>query len=414
MNQGRRIVITGMGQISPIGLNIHDAWKNCLLGKSGITSYKVDVDNIPVSIAGRILQDGKEYIPGEKYVEKKLLRRLDPFVLYGLVAAQDALEDAGITKNHDLDAAKVGVNIGSGIGGLYSIERNKLLLEQKSHRAVSPFFVPGSIINMTAGYLSMLFNFKGPNLSITTACASSNHAIGLSARLIAAGDADVMIAGGAEMATTPLGISGFLASKALSISENPITASRPWDKNRNGFVLSDGAGILILEEYEHALKRGANIYAELVGFGMSADAHHMTAPPSDGYGAALSIKNALSDAGIDSDQIDYINAHATSTPLGDLAECNAIKSVFKNPPIVSSTKSMTGHTLGAAGAIESIFSILSIKDNHAPPTINLKNPDDDCDLDFVANSSRKFEINTAMNNSFGFGGTNSTLIFRSI
>ena len=219
MNQGRRIVITGMGQISPIGLNIHDAWKNCLLGKSGITSFKVDVDNIPVSIAGRILQDGKEYIPGEKYVEKKLLRRLDPFVLYGLVAAQDALEDAGITKNHDLDAAKVGVNIGSGIGGLYSIERNKLLLEQKSHRAVSPFFVPGSIINMTAGYLSMLFNFKGPNLSITTACASSNHAIGLSARLIAAGDADVMIAGGAEMATTPLGISGFLASKALSISE---------------------------------------------------------------------------------------------------------------------------------------------------------------------------------------------------
>ena len=414
MNQGRRIVITGMGQISPIGLNIHEAWKNCLLGKSGITSFKVDVDNIPVSIAGRILQDGREYIPGEKYVEKKLLRRLDPFVLYGLVAAQDALEDAGITKNHDLDAAKVGVNIGSGIGGLYSIERNKLLLEQKSHRAVSPFFVPGSIINMTAGYLSMLFNFKGPNLSITTACASSNHAIGLSARLIAAGDADVMIAGGAEMATTPLGISGFLASKALSISENPITASRPWDKNRNGFVLSDGAGILILEEYEHALKRGANIYAELVGFGMSADAHHMTAPPSDGYGAALSIKNALSDAGIDTDQIDYINAHATSTPLGDLAECNAIKSVFKNPPIVSSTKSMTGHTLGAAGAIESIFSILSIKDNHAPHTINLKNPDDDCDLGFVANSSRKFEINTAMNNSFGFGGTNSTLIFRSI
>ena len=414
MNQGRRIVITGMGQISPIGLNIHDAWQNCLSGKSGITRFRVDVDNIPVSIAGRVLQDGKEYIPSEKYVEKKFLRRLDPFVLYGLVAAQDALEDAGITKNHDLDAAKVGVNIGSGIGGLDSIERNKLLLEQKSYRAVSPFFVPGSIVNMTAGYLSMLFNFRGPNLSITTACASSNHAIGLSARLIASGDADVMIAGGSEMATTSLGISGFLASKALSVSKNPSTASRPWDKNRDGFVLSDGAGILILEEYEHALQRGANIYAELIGFGMSADAHHMTAPPSDGHGAALSIKNALLDAGIDSDQIDYINAHATSTPLGDLAECNAIKSVFKNPPIVSSTKSMTGHTLGAAGAIESIFSILSIKDNYAPPTINLKNPDDGCDLDFVANTSRKFEINTAMNNSFGFGGTNSTLIFCSI
>ena len=407
MQLPRRVVVTGMGLISPLGNSVNESWSNCIKGCSGISENVVDLEDMPIKVGGRI----HDFDPTQ-YIDSKDIRRLDTFVQYGVSAGIQAIEDAGLDNNVDKD--RVGLNIGSGIGGLDSIEKNKDILNKKSFKRVSPFFVPGSIINMTPGYLSIIKGYTGPNLSIVTACASSNHAIGTSARLIAYGDADVMVTGGSEMATTPLGVSGFLASRALSKSDNPKTASRPWDKDRDGFVLSDGAAILVLEEYEHAKKRSANIYAEVIGFGMSSDAYHMTAPSEDGAGAALSISRAISDAGITSNEIDYINAHATSTPLGDLAECNAVKSIFDTPPPISSTKSMTGHALGAAGAVESIFSIMSIINNVAPPTINLNNPGDGCDLDFVPNEAKDIKIDISLNNSFGFGGTNSTLIFKSI
>jgi len=407
MQLPRRVVVTGMGLISPLGNSVDESWSNCIKGISGISKNTVDLEGIPVKVGGRV----KDFDPTQ-FIDSKDVRRLDTFVQYGVSAGIQAIEDAGI--GNDINKDRVGLNIGSGIGGLDSIEKNKDILDQKSFKRVSPFFVPGSIINMTPGYLSIIKGYTGPNLSIVTACASSNHAIGTSARLIAYGDADIMITGGSEMATTPLGVSGFLASRALSKSDDPKTASRPWDKDRDGFVLSDGAAILVLEEYEHAKKRSANIYAEVIGFGMSSDAYHMTAPSEDGAGAALSISRAISDAGITSNEIDYINAHATSTPLGDLAECNAVKSIFDTPPPISSTKSMTGHALGAAGAVESIFSIMSIINNVAPPTINLNNPGDGCDLDFVPNEAKDIKIDISLNNSFGFGGTNSTLIFKSI
>jgi len=407
MQLPRRVVVTGMGLISPLGNSVHESWSNCIKGISGISKNIVDLEGIPVKVGGRV----KDFDPTQ-FIDSKDVRRLDTFVQYGVSAGIQAIEDAGI--GNDINKDRVGLNIGSGIGGLDSIEKNKDILDQKSFKRVSPFFVPGSIINMTPGYLSIIKGYTGPNLSIVTACASSNHAIGTSARLIAYGDADIMITGGSEMATTPLGVSGFLASRALSKSDDPKTASRPWDKDRDGFVLSDGAAILVLEEYEHAKKRSANIYAEVIGFGMSSDAYHMTAPSEDGAGAALSISRAILDAGITSNEIDYINAHATSTPLGDLAECNAVKSIFDTPPPISSTKSMTGHALGAAGAVESIFSIMSIINNVAPPTINLNNPGDGCDLDFVPNEAKDIKIDISLNNSFGFGGTNSTLIFKSI
>ena len=407
MQLPRRVVVTGMGLISPLGNSVDESWSNCIKGISGISKNIVDLEGIPVKVGGRV----KDFDPTQ-FIDSKDVRRLDTFVQYGVSAGIQAIEDAGI--GNDINKDRVGLNIGSGIGGLDSIEKNKDILDQKSFKRVSPFFVPGSIINMTPGYLSIIKGYTGPNLSIVTACASSNHAIGTSARLIAYGDADIMITGGSEMATTPLGVSGFLASRALSKSDDPKTASRPWDKDRDGFVLSDGAAILVLEEYEHAKKRSANIYAEVIGFGMSSDAYHMTAPSEDGAGAALSISRAILDAGITSNEIDYINAHATSTPLGDLAECNAVKSIFDTPPPISSTKSMTGHALGAAGAVESIFSIMSIINNVAPPTINLNNPGDGCDLDFVPNEAKDIKIDISLNNSFGFGGTNSTLIFKSI
>ena len=407
MQLPRRVVVTGMGLISPLGNSVHESWSNCIKGISGISKNIVDLEGIPVKVGGRV----KDFDPTQ-FIDSKDVRRLDTFVQYGVSAGIQAIQDAGI--GNDINKDRVGLNIGSGIGGLDSIEKNKDILDQKSFKRVSPFFVPGSIINMTPGYLSIIKGYTGPNLSIVTACASSNHAIGTSARLIAYGDADIMITGGSEMATTPLGVSGFLASRALSKSDDPKTASRPWDKDRDGFVLSDGAAILVLEEYEHAKKRSANIYAEVIGFGMSSDAYHMTAPSEDGAGAALSISRAISDAGITSNEIDYINAHATSTPLGDLVECNAVKSIFDTPPPISSTKSMTGHALGAAGAVESIFSIMSIINNVAPPTINLNNPGDGCDLDFVPNEAKDIKIDISLNNSFGFGGTNSTLIFKSI
>ena len=407
MQLPRRVVVTGMGLISPLGNSVDESWSNCIKGISGISKNIVDIEGIPVKVGGRV----KDFDP-TLFIDSKDVRRLDTFVQYGVSAGIQAIEDAGI--GNDINKDRVGLNIGSGIGGLDSIEKNKDILDQKSFKRVSPFFVPGSIINMTPGYLSIIKGYTGPNLSIVTACASSNHAIGTSARLIAYGDADIMITGGSEMATTPLGVSGFLASRALSKSDDPKTASRPWDKDRDGFVLSDGAAILVLEEYEHAKERSANIYAEVIGFGMSSDANHMTAPSEDGAGAALSISRAILDAGITSNEIDYINAHATSTPLGDLAECNAVKSIFDTPPPISSTKSMTGHALGAAGAVESIFSIMSIINNVAPPTINLNNPGDGCDLDFVPNEAKDIKIDISLNNSFGFGGTNSTLIFKSI
>ena len=407
MQLPRRVVVTGMGLISPLGNSVNESWSNCINGCSGISENVIGLEDMPIKIGGRI----KDFDPAQ-YIDSKDIRRLDTFVQYGISAGIQAIEDAGLDNN--VDKNRVGLNIGSGIGGLDSIEKNKDILNKKSFKRVSPFFVPGSIINMTPGYLSIVKGYTGPNLSIVTACASSNHAIGTSARLIAYGDADVMVTGGSEMATTPLGVSGFLASRALSKSDDPKTASRPWDKDRDGFVLSDGAAILVLEEYEHAKKRSANIYAEVIGFGMSSDAYHMTAPSEDGAGAALSISRAISDAGISTNDIDYINAHATSTPLGDLAECNAIKSIFDSPPPMSSTKSMTGHTLGAAGAVESIFSILSIVNNISPPTINLNNPDEGCDLDFIPKEARDMKIDVSLNNSFGFGGTNSTLIFKSV
>ena len=407
MQLPRRVVVTGMGLISPLGNSVNESWSNCTKGSSGISVNVVDVEDMPIKVGGRI----RDFDPTQ-YIDSKDIRRLDTFVQYGVSAGIQAIEDAGLDNNVNKD--RVGLNIGSGIGGLDSIEKNKDILNKKSFKRVSPFFVPGSIINMTPGYLSIMKGYTGPNLSIVTACASSNHAIGTSARLIAYGDADVMVTGGSEMATTPLGVSGFLASRALSKSDDPMTASRPWDKDRDGFVLSDGAAILVLEEYEHAKNRSANIYAEAIGFGMSSDAYHMTAPSEDGSGASLSISRAISDAGISPNDIDYINAHATSTPLGDLAECNAVKSIFDAPPPISSTKSMTGHTLGAAGAVESIFSILSIVNNISPPTINLNNPDEGCDLDFIPKEARDMKIDVSLNNSFGFGGTNSTLIFKSV
>ena len=407
MQLPRRVVVTGLGLISPLGNSVNESWSNCIKGCSGISENVVDLEDIPIKVGGRI----HDFDPTQ-YIDSKDIRRLDTFVQYGVSAGIQAIEDAGL--DNSIDNNRVGLNIGSGIGGLDGIEKSKDILDKKSFKRVSPFFVPGSIINMTPGYLSIIKGYTGPNLSIVTACASSNHAIGTSARLIAYGDADVMVTGGSEMATTPLGISGFLASRALSKCHDPKTASRPWDKDRDGFVLSDGAAILILEEYEHAKKRSANIYAEVIGFGMSSDAYHMTAPSEDGTGASLSISRAISDAGISTNDIDYINAHATSTPLGDLAECNAVKSIFDSPPPISSTKSMTGHTLGAAGAVESIFSILSIVNNISPPTINLNNPDEGCDLDFVPNQARDMKIDISLNNSFGFGGTNSTLIFKSV
>ena len=408
MHLERRVVITGLGALSPLGNSAQISWDACLKGTSGIQKIDFEVPDCPVSIGGKLKNfDVNEYLPA------KDSRRIDPFIQYGVIAANQAIKDSGLSDN-DYIPERVGVSFGSGIGGLHSIEKNHHILNDSGIRKVSPFFVPGSIINMISGLISIEHQFKGPNHSVVTACSSGSHCIGIAARSVAYGEADIMIAGGAEMASTPLGIAGFVSSRALSTNDNPAEASRPWDQDRDGFVLSDGAGSLVLEELEHAKSRNANIYAELVGFGMSSDAYHMTAPPESGDGAALAMSNALSDSKLNPDEVDYINAHGTSTPLGDIAETKAIKKVFSNPPVISSTKSMTGHTLGAAGALESIFSILALKDQIIPPTINLHNQDPECDLDYNANQARDKEVNVVMNNSFGFGGTNSTLVFKKI
>ena len=405
----RRVVVTGLGILSPIGNNVDDAWNSCIEGKSGITTVDIGLANNPVKIGGRL----KDFNP-ENFLDSKEIRRIDPFIQYGIIAANQSIEHSGILDSN-IDLTKVGVNFGAGIGGIDTIEKNKILLEEKGYKKVSPFFVPGSIVNMISGLVSIKHGFMGPNTSVVTACSTGNHCIGTAARSISCGEADVMIAGGAEMASTPLSVAGFISARALSMNSNPEAASRPWDKDRDGFVLSDGAGSLVLEEFEHAKSRGATIHAEIIGFGTSSDAYHMTAPPEDGRGAALAMSNAINDAEIDTSEIDYINAHGTSTPLGDIAETVALKKVFgSDVPQISSTKSMTGHTLGAAGAIESIFCIKAINEGVIPPTINLDNPDPLCDLNFTPLVSSEKKVEFAMNNSFGFGGTNSTLVFKKI
>ena len=406
----KRVVVTGLGLVTPVGNTVESSWANIVAGKSGIAAIEhFDVSGFNTRFGGSV----KDF-DITPYLNPKEARKMDLFIQYGVAAGAQAISDAGLECT-EANADRIGVAIGSGIGGLPMIEHNHNALNKGGARRISPFFVPGSIINMISGNLAIQHGFRGPNIAITTACTTGTHNIGYSARTIAYGDADVMICGGAEMATTPLGLGGFSAARALSTrNDAPATASRPWDRDRDGFVLSDGAGVMVLEEYEHAKARGATIYAELKGFGMSDDAYHMTAPPEDGRGAALSMHNAVRDAGIDAASIDYINAHGTSTPAGDLAESRAVQKVMGGAAdrvAVSSTKSMIGHLLGAAGAVEAVFSVLAIRDQVAPPTINLDNPQEGCDLDYVPHTAREMKIDVTLSNSFGFGGTNGSLIF---
>ena len=409
----RRIVVTGLGMLTPVGNTVEESWKNIVAGKSGIAPITAfDTSDFPVKISGSV----KDFEP-ELYIPKKDLKKMDPFIHFGMAAGLQAMEDAGIEVTEE-NAERIGVAIGSGIGGLPGIERNRDQFVAGGARKISPFFVPSAIINMVSGNLSIMKGLKGPNISIVSACTTGAHNIGDAARMISYGDADVMIAGGAEMSTCPLGVGGFAAARALSTrNDDPEAASRPWDIDRDGFVLGDGAGVVVLEEYEHAKKRGARIYCELAGYGMSSDAHHMTQPSPSGEGPARCMHNALRDAGANVEDVGYINAHGTSTPAGDKAETAAIKRAMgdhsKNV-IVSSTKSMTGHLLGAAGGIEAIFAILALRDQIIPPTINLDNQDPECDLDFCANVAREHKMSVTLSNSFGFGGTNGTLLFRSL
>jgi 3-oxoacyl-[acyl-carrier-protein] synthase II len=408
----RRVVVTGLGVVSPMGSTVASAWDGIVNGRSGIrTITKLDVSTFPARIGGEVVG-----FNAEEYMSPKDIRKFDPFVPFGFAAAVQAVRDSGIEVTEE-NSPRIGVAIGAGIGGLSTIEENtEKWLEAKSPRKISPFFIPGSIINAAAGQVSIHYGMRGPNLALVTACTTSTHSIGIGARCIQYGDADVMIAGGAEMAFTPLGLGSFGQAKALSLrNDEPERASRPWDRDRDGFVMAEGAGAIVLEEYEQARARGARIYAELIGFGMSGDAHHITAPPEDGEGARLAMSSAIRDAGIPPSEVDYINAHATSTGLGDLAETIAIKRALgehAKKVAVSSTKSMTGHLLGAAGVVEAIFSILAIRDGILPPTINLENPDEGCDLDYVPRTARKARVRVALSNSFGFGGTNGSLVFR--
>ncbi|WP_404361926.1 beta-ketoacyl-ACP synthase II [Marinobacter sp.] len=408
----RRVVITGLGMLSPLGNDVASCWEGIKAGKSGIGPIeRFDTEGYNTRIGGAIRN-----LDLDAWLSPKEARKLDAFLHYGLVAAQQAVDDSRLGEFEALDRERVGVAIGSGIGGLEFIEKNVLILNESGPRKVSPFFVPATVINMIAGNVAIRFGYQGPNIAITTACTTGTHNIGYAARTIMYGDADVMLAGGSEMATTKTGIAAFASARALSTrNDEPQKASRPWDRDRDGFVLSDGAGVLVLEELEHALRRGATIHGEVVGFGMSDDAHHITSPPESGEGAQRAMRNAIRDAGIDGHEIDYINAHGTSTQVGDLAEVAAVKAVFgahAHKLAVSSTKSMTGHLLGAAGAVEAIFSVLALQEGVLPPTINLDNPDEGCDLDFVPHKARSADLRYALSNSFGFGGTNGTLIFR--
>ncbi len=409
----RRVVITGLGIISPVGNTVEQAWQNILAGRSGIDRItRFDASSFPVQIAGEVKDfDVTKYIPARD------ARRMDIFIHYGMAAGIEAIRDAGLEANPP-DADRFGVSIGSGIGGLPMIETTRDEFVASGVRKISPFFVPGSIINMISGNLSIMYGYKGPNIALVSACSTGTHSIGDAARLIEYGDADVMVAGGAECTVSQLGVGGFCAARALSTrNDDPKTASRPWDKDRDGFVLSEGAGVMVLEEYEHAKARGARIYAELAGSGMSADANHMTAPCEDGEGAARCMTNALRNSRVNVDEVDYLNAHGTSTPLGDVAETVAVKRAFGDHAkslVVNSTKSMTGHLLGAAGGIEAVFSALAIYNQVSPPTINIFNQDEACDLDYCANEARKMKIDVAISNSFGFGGTNATVVLRRV
>lgn len=405
----RRVVVTGLGVVSPVGNDVKTAWANILAGKSGITQItKFDASAFASTIAGEV-----KNFNAEDHISAKDARRMDTFIQYGLAAAIEAVKDSGIEATEE-NAERIGVSIGSGIGGMQLIEDNDILYQASGPRKISPFFIPGTIINMISGNLSIMFGFKGPNVAIVTACTTGTHSIGDASRMIEYGDADVMIAGGAEAAITRLSVGGFAAARALSNrNDDPATASRPWDKDRDGFVIGEGAGVLVLEEYEHAKKRGAKIYAELSGYGMSADAYHMTAPNMDG--PRRSMRNAINNAGINPESVQFINAHGTSTPLGDANETNAIKAAFGDHAkklVVNSTKSMTGHLLGGAGGLESVFTVLSIHHQVSPPTINIFNQDPACDLDFCANTARDMKIDYALKNNFGFGGTNGSLVFK--
>ena len=407
----RRVVVTGLGVVSPVGIGVQPAWSNLIAGKSGITRItKFDPSNFSSQVAGEVKDfDVSQYLPAKE------ARRMDTFIQFGLAAAIEAVKDSGIEATEE-NAERIGVSIGSGIGGLGLIEQTNDTYDEGGPRKVSPFFIPGTIINMISGNLSIMFGFKGPNVSIVTACTTGTHSIGDAARMIEYGDADAMIAGGAEAAITELSVAGFASARALSSrNDDPATASRPWDKDRDGFVIGEGAGVMVLEEYESAKKRGAKIYAELTGYGMSADAYHMTAPNMDG--PRRSMRNAMNNAGVNPDEVQFVNAHGTSTPLGDANETNAIKAAFGDHAkriVVNSTKSMTGHLLGGAGGLESVFTVLSIYNQISPPTINIFNQDPECDLDFCANTARDMKIDVALKNNFGFGGTNGSLVFRKI
>lgn len=409
----RRVVVTGLGLVTPVGNTVDTTWKALLSGKSGIAPItKFDASEFTTRFSGSV----KDF-DVEQYVTKKDARKMDLFIQYGMAAGIQAIQDSGLDMSKE-NPGRVGTAIGAGMGGMWLIEQGHSALMNGGPRKVSPFFVPSTIINMISGHLSIMFGMKGPNFAVTTACTTGVHNIGFAARTIAYGDADVMVAGGAEDVTSPLGVAGFGAAKALSTrNDDPTAASRPWDKDRDGFVIGDGAGVMVMEEYEHAKARGATIYGELVGFGMSGDAFHMTSPPSDGAGAAAAMVNAINDAKLSLEQIGYINAHGTSTPAGDKAEAAAVKSVFGDHAykvLVSSTKSMTGHLLGAAGAVEAIFTLLALRNQAVPPTINLDNPDEGCDLDFVAHTARDVKMDYALCNSFGFGGTNGSLLFKKV
>lgn len=410
----RRVVVTGLGIVSPVGSTVDEAWQNVVEGRSFIAPVtRFDMAAYPTKFGGEV-----RGFNVEDYLAAKEARRMDPFVQYGYAASIQAIKDSGFTVTAE-NAHRFGVAMGAGIGGLETIQINhEKLVEAQGPRKVSPFFVPASIINMISGHVSITYGLKGPNLALVTACTTSTHSIGIAARCIQYGDADLMIAGGAEMAINPLGVAGFCQAKALSErNDDPAGASRPWDRDRDGFVMADGAGALVLEEYEHAKARGARIYAEFVGLGMSGDAHHITAPPEDGEGARLAMTQALKDAGVNAADVHYVNAHATSTPLGDIAETTAIKRALGDAAYrvaISSTKSVTGHLLGAAGAVEALFCVLAIRDQVAPPTINLDNPDPKCDLDYVPKIARQMPIEIALSNSFGFGGTNGSLVFRKL
>ena len=409
----RRVVVTGLGIISPVGNDVATAWNNVKNGVSGIGPVThFDASTFPTRIAGEI----RDFDPTQ-FVPAKDVKKMDPFIHYGVAASIQALNDAGLS-THEHDAERIGVAVGAGIGGIHTIEKTSIIYHEQGQRRISPFFVPSSIINMVAGNLSIMLGLKGPNIACVTACTTATHNLGLAMRMIQYGDADAMVAGGAEFATSGVAMGGFCSARAMSTrNDEPTKASRPWDRDRDGFVLSDGAGVLVLEEYEHAKKRGAHIYCELSGFAMSGDAYHMTSPPEDGDGARRAMANALKDAGINPDAVGYINAHATSTGVGDIAETQAIKACFgahAKKVAVSSTKSMTGHLLGAAGGVEAIFSVLAMRDNVLPPTINLDNPDEGCDLDFVPHTARDAKFDVAVSNSFGFGGTNGSLVFRRI